>query len=184
MKIVLIKQSDMQLEEQQAKAVRDWLFGCFKGATAADDKGWRRFMRAMNEGVAGEYFQITVERQRVGWRHRKQMALEGKVFDSQERIAEKESFRLWLKIGAGFVTWAAGPRGGVFPVPRSINFDRCSEEEFAEYRDGVMTFLRTQHAQKYLYPALTPQMAEQCMESILEPFERDYRDEQANPGAR
>lgn len=174
MKIVLIKQTDAQLEGQQADAVRGWLFEFFKGATLADEKGWRRFMRAMNEGAAGEYFQITVERQRMLKVHKKQMALEGKVFDSQERFTDKEAYRLWLKVGAGFVTWCSGARGGVFPVPRSINFNTCSEEEFAEYRELVSTFLRTQHAQKYLYPALTPQMAEQCMESILEPFERTH----------
>lgn len=172
MKIVLIKQTDDQLQGPQADAVRGWLFQFFKGATVADEKGWRRFMRAMNEGSAGEYFQITVERQRVGRNHRKQMALEGKVFDSQERLTDKEQFRLWIKLGAGFVDWMAGPKGGVVPVPRSINFNQCSEEEFAEYRDSVKAFLRTQHAQKYLYPALIPQMAELCMESILEPFER------------
>lgn len=171
MQIVLVKQTDLQLEGAQAAAVSEFLFGFFKGATVADEKAWRRFMRAMNEGVAGEYFSFKVERQRVGWKHRKQMALEGKVFDSQERLADKKQFILWLKIGAGFVDWMAGPKGGVVPVPRSINFNQCSEEEFAEYRDQVSAFLRTQHAQKYLYPALTPQMAEQCIESILQPFE-------------
>lgn len=173
MKLVLIKQTDEQLEGQQADAVRSWLFDFFKGATVADEKGWRRFIRAMNEGAAGEYFQITVERQRMLNIHKKQMALEGKVFDSQERFTDKEPYRHWLKLGAGFVDWHAGVKGGVFPVPRSINFNTCSEEDFAEYRDKVSAFLHSQHAQKYLYPALTPQMAEQCMESILEKFERN-----------
>lgn len=171
MKIVLIKQTDDQLQGPQADAVRGWLFQFFKGATVADEKGWRRFMRAMNEGSSGEYFQITVERQRTGWKHRKQMALEGKVFDAQERLKDKEQFRLWLKVGSGFCDWIAGSKGGVMPVPRSINFNTCSEEEFAEYCDGIKTFLRTEHAQHYLFPALTAQMAEQCMESIIEPFE-------------
>lgn len=180
MHIVLIKQTDKQLEGPQADAVRQFLFGWFKGADESDEKAWRRFVRAMNEGAAGEYFQFKVERQRMLGRHKKQMALEGKVFASQERITDKEAFRLYLKIGAGFVDWMAGPKGGVVPVPRSLNFSNCSEEEFAEYRDSVSVFLRSEHALKYLYPALTPQMAEQCMESILEPFERNH-DERPNP---
>ena len=57
MKIVIIKQTDARLEDEQANAVRQWLFQFFKGATVADEKGWRRFTRAMNEGAAGEYFQ-------------------------------------------------------------------------------------------------------------------------------
>jgi len=138
-----------------------------------DDRAWRRFMRAMNEAVAGEYFSLKIERQRIGVAHRKQMALEGKVFDAQERFQDKESFRLWLKVGSGFVTWCAGPRGGVFPIPKTINFSQCTEEEAQEYRDKVLIFLRTEHAQRYLFPALSAQMAEQAMESILEPFERN-----------
>lgn len=172
MKVVLVKQTDSQLEEPAASVVRNWLFGCFKGATEADEKGWRRFMRAMNEGVAGEYFQITVERQRVGWRHRKQMKLEGQVLKTTERFDDKESFRLWVKVGSGWVSWAAGPKGGVFPVPRSINFNTCSEEDFAEYRDKVAGFLRTRHAQKYLWPEMYEQAAAEAMEQLLEPFER------------
>ena len=94
MKLVLVKQTDQQLEEPAATTVRNWLFTFFKGATDIDEKAWRRFMRAMNEGVAGEYFQITVERQRVGWKHRKQMALEGQILKATERFTERESFRL------------------------------------------------------------------------------------------
>lgn len=172
MKIVLIKQTDAQLAEPQAGAVRAFLFQFFKGATEADERGWRRFVRAMNEGAAGEYFQITAERQRVGWKHRKQMALEGAIFKTTERFEDREAFRLWIKVGAGFVTWAAGPRGGVFPVPKSINFNTCSEEDFAEYRDLVAVFLRSAHCHKYLWPAMTAQAAAEAMEQILEPFER------------
>lgn len=182
MKLVMIKQTDALLEEPAASTVRNWLFGFFKGATEIDEKAWRRFMRAMNEGAAGEYFQITVERQRVGWKHRKQMALEGAIFKTTERFTDKESFRLWTKVGAGFVTWAAGPKGGVFPVPKSINFNTCSEEEFAEYRDLVAVFLRSAHCHKYLWPGLTEQAGAEAMEAIIEPFERPYH-EQAN-GAR
>lgn len=179
MHIVLIKTTDMQLEGAQADAVRTFLFEFFKGATESDEKAWRRFMRAMNEGAAGEYFQFKVERQRMGWKHRKQMALEGKVFEAQERLQDKEQFRLWLKVGAGFVDWMAGPKGGVVPVPKSISFTQCSEEEFADYCDRIKVFLRTEHAQHYLWPALSPTLAEQCMEAVIEPFERN-RDERPN----
>lgn len=180
MHIVLIKQTDQQLEGPQADAVRQFLFGWFKGADESDEKAWRRFVRAMNEGAAGEYFQFKVERQRIGWAHRKQMALEGAILKTTERFTDREPFRLWLKIGAGFVTWAAGPKGGVFPVPKSINFNTCSEEEAAEYRDKVSQFLRTTHCHKYLWPALTEQAGAEAMESILEPFERNH-DERPKP---
>lgn len=172
MHIVLVKQTDAQLEGAQASAVSSFLFQFFKGATEGDDKAWHRFMRAMNEGAAGEYFQFKVDRQRMGWKHRKQMALEGKVFAAQERLTDKEQFRLWIKVGSGFVDWMAGPKGGVVPVPRSISFTQCSEEEFADYCEKIIAFLRTQHAQHYLFPHLSAQLAGESMESILKPFER------------
>lgn len=177
MHIVLVKQTDEQLAGAQADAVRKFLFDFFRGASESDEKGWRRFIRAMNEGAAGEYFQFKVERQRMGWKHRKQMAFEGKVFDAQERLADKDQFRLWLKVGAGFVDWMAGPRGDVFPIPKSISFTQCSEEEFADYCDRIKAFLRTEHAQHYLFPHVSAQVAEQAMEAIIQPFEvnRDDR---------
>lgn len=176
MHIVLIKQTDQQLEGEPARAVRGFLFDWFKGASEQDEKAWRRFMRAMNEGAAGEYFQFKIERQRVGWKHRKQMALEGKILKATERFTDREPFRLWLKVGAGFVDWVPGPKGGVLPVPRSLNFNTCSEEEFAEYRDQVAAFLRSAHCHKYLWPGLTEQAGAAAMETILEPFERNHHE--------
>jgi hypothetical protein len=172
MEIVLLKQLDVRLEEPAASHVREFLFQHLDGATDQDKKAWRRFVRALHEAGSGEYFTITIQRQRVGKLHRKQMALETKVFNAQERIKDREQFRLWLKLGAGFVDWMAGPKGGVFPVPRSISFSQCSEEEADDYRSKVLDFLRSEHAQHYLWPALSPQMAEQSMESILQQFER------------
>jgi len=174
MEIVLIKQTDARLEEPEATAVRGFLFQHLDGATDRDKRAWRQFVRALHEAGSGEFFSIRLERARVSWRHRKHMALEYKVFNAQERITDVEQFRLWLKLGAGFVDWMAGPKGGVFPVPRSISFTKCTEEEADDYRLRVVQFLRTAHAQHYLFPALSPAMAEQAMETILEPFERNH----------
>lgn len=176
MQIVLIKQTDQQLEEPQASAVRSFLFDFFKGATETDHRAWMRFMRSMNEAVAGEYFSFKIERQRVGVAHRKQMALETKIFNSQERIADVKQFRAWSYIGCGWCDWMAGSKGGVVPVPKSISFSQCSEEEAEQFRESFLAFMRTEHAQHYLFPHLSAQLAEQCMEELLKPLERNHRE--------
>ena len=180
MHIVLVKQTDAQLvpDSPDANAVRRFLFGMVDGCHEKDKRAWRRFVRAMNEAGSGEFFTIKIERQRKGWRHRKHMALISQVFKAQDRIEDFEAFRLWLKIGSGYVTWMAGPRGGVIPVPKSVSYAECDEDEFIAYHDGVVAFLRTSHAQHYLFPAVSPQIAGQGMEAILTSFERDH-DEQA-----
>lgn len=172
MEIVIIKQTDERLSDGDAVAVRRFLFEYFRGVTEKDNRAWYRFCRALNEAVLGEYFSFKIQRQREGWFHRKHMGMISKVFKAQERVTDFEQFRLWLKVGSGYVTWMTGPKGGVFPVPKSISFEKCSEEEMREFHDGVVAFLRTEHAHKYLWPALTEQVADQGMEAILQQYER------------
>ena len=170
--IVLAKQSDLDLTEQQRAVLRDCLFGMVDGQADEDKKAWRRFWNGVWKMGSGEFFSIKTLIPRYGPAHRKQMKLEGEVFKNQERIKDREFFRLWLKVGSGFVSWVAGPKGGVFPVPKSVSYAECENDEFKEYCDGVLAFLRTAHAQKYLWPSATPFIAEQSMELILSSFER------------
>ena len=175
MDLVLVKQTDDHLTDDEKAVVRKFLFGHLSGATDKDTRGWTRFVRSLDAAGSGEYFQVTVRRQRTGWFHRMHMGLISKIFKAQERLDDFEAFRLWLKVGSGFVTWMPGPKGGVFPVPRSINFNTCSEDDMREFHDGVVEFLRKPHAQKYLFPHVTPQLAEQGIEAILQQYERPAR---------
>ena len=173
MQIILVKQTDAELSEADAPIVRRFLFEHFSGATEKDTKAWNRFWRGMNKCAAGEYVSIKLERPRQSWRHRKHMKMISDVFKSQERLEDFEQFRLWLKVGSGFVTWLPGPKGGVFPVPKSINFNECSEDEFVAYDEGVRAFLRTEHAAKYLFPDVAVFLAERGIEKMLSEYEKD-----------
>lgn len=172
MEIVLVKQTDARLSDEDRSVVRRFLFDHLSGATDKDTRGWNRFVRAMDEAGSGEFFSIKIQRQRDGVFHRKHMGLISKVFKAQERIEDFDQFRLWLKVGSKFVTWMTGPTGGVFPIPKSINFNTCSEDEMREFHDGVVQFLRQTHAQKYLWPNADPAAAEQGIEAILRKYER------------
>lgn len=172
MELVLVKQTDERLTEAEAVVVRKFLFGHLAGATDKDTRAWNRFVRALNEAGSGEYFSIKTQRARDGRFHRKHMAVISAVFKAQERVTDFEQFRLWLKVGSGFVTWMTGPKGGVFPVPKSISYATCEEDEMRDFHEGVVAFLRTEHAHHYLWPNVAPQLAEEGMEAILNRFER------------
>lgn len=172
MHIVLVKQTDDRLTEADGAVVRRFLFEFFEGATDKDTKAWRRYWRAMNEAGSGEYFSIRLERQRHSWRHRKHMKLITEVFKAQERMDDFDQFRIWLKVGSKFVDWLPGPTGGVFPIPKSISYDNCSEDEFIAFHDGIVDFLRSEHAAKYLFPHSPIFLAEDGIEKILAKYER------------
>lgn len=173
MEIVLVKQTDAQLGEEDRQAVRRFLFGHLSGATDKDTRAWNNFVRAMDQAGSGEFFTFKIERRRQGWYHRKHMATISAVFKGQERITDFEAFRLWVKIGSGFVTWMAGPKGGgaVVPVPKSISYSSCSEEEMREFHENAVAFLLTEHAAHYLWPKVDPKAAQQGMDTILMKFE-------------
>lgn len=172
MQIVLVKQTDERLNEADKAVVRKFVSQHLSGATDKDSRAWGRFCRALDESAMGECFTLKIQRQRDGVFHRKHMGMISKIFKAQERLEDFEQFRLWLKVGSGFVTWLPGPKGGVFPVPRSINFNTCSEDDMREFHEGVVAFLRTAHAQKYLFPNAPPAQAEHGIESILSQYER------------
>lgn len=170
--ITLAKRTDSALTEQQRKVLRAYLFNAIDGLSEADKKSWRRFWNWINRAGSGEIFSIETWTPRNGGFHRMHMVLETQVFQAQDRIKNFEQFRTWLKIGAGFVDWMAGPKGGVVPVPRSISYKKCDEETMRQFHDDAVAFLRTEHAQHYLWPHLPADKAEEMVETILASFER------------
>jgi hypothetical protein len=169
--IQLVKRGNLVLTDSESAIVRRVLFDVVDGLGDTAKKRWRRFWNGILKAEAGEMAIITTATKRVGAFHRRHMLIESRVFDAQERIADFEQFRLWLKLGAGFVDWMAGPRGGVVPVPKSISYAECEEVTFREFHDAAMRFLRSDHAMAYLWPKLPPQQRCDAVDAILLPFE-------------
>ena len=103
---------------------------------------------------------IKTHQARVGWYHRKHMALEQSVFEAQERFEDFESFRTWLKVGAAFVDWFPGPKGGVIPVPKSISYAKLEQGAMEQFHNDAVAFLRTEHAGKTLWFQSAPVIAD------------------------
>ena len=169
--IVLVRQNTTPIAEGDAEAARRVLFGQVDGLSEAHKKSWRRIWNwLLKKAEPGEMIEIRTHRDRSGPFHRLHFKIEQTVFDSQERFEHFDQYLYWIKVGAGWVTWAAGPSGGVVPIPRSVSYSKADEDEFRDFHDRVITFLRGPHAAKYLWPHLKGGAAE-FMEQLLKEFD-------------
>lgn len=168
--ITLVKQQPLALNDPESAVMRRVLFELIGGLGEQNASRWRRFWNWIKRAEVGEVFQIETWTPRQGVFHRKHMALESAVFQSQEKIGEFEAFRTWLKVGAGFVDWIPGPKGGVIPVPKSISYAKLDEHGMQEFHAAAVRFLRTAHAQKVLWRHLSPADRSEMMELILGEF--------------
>lgn len=166
---MIVKQTDAELSQEQREVLAGVLFQMFAGATAQDDRFWKRTWRALMAAAAGEMFALRLELLKDGAYHRRHMALEQKLFDSQEQFYVFNQFRNWLKVGAGFVEWRV-VRGQLVPQPLSISYDECDQFTMEQFHSDAAAFLRSRRAQAELWPHLTPLKAQEMMESILEGF--------------
>ena len=166
--ITLVRQQRTQIDPKHAAIAREFFFGQIDGLGEKGRKQWRRFVNGLLKLEPGEMVEIKTHKARVGLHHRRHMLLESRVFEAQERITAFDDFRLWLKLGAGHVTWMAGPKGGVVPVPRSISYSALEEGEMQELHDRMVEFLRSDHAGKYLWPHLTVAQRIDAIESVLQ----------------
>ena len=169
--IVLVRQEDMEVTAADKDAARRVLFGTVDGLGEHNRRRWRRFVATLLRMEPGEMATIKTHKARSGPFHRRHMAIEQAVFEAQERFDEFDpGFRDWLKVGAGHCRWYAGPKGGVFPVPKSISYDQIEDGEMREFHEKAVAFLRSPHAIKTLWPHLKPLQRMEMMETILEGF--------------
>lgn len=170
--ITLVRQNPCEISEADRDAARRVLFGLVDGLGELGKKQWRRFFNGLMRLEPGEMVEIRTHKERTGWYHRKHMALEQMVFESQEKFTEFETFRTWLKVGSGFVDWHAGPKGGVIPVPKSLSYAKLEQGEMETVHDNMVQFLRTEHAGKTLWKHLDAQRRIDMIEMILAGFEQ------------
>lgn len=169
-RVTIVKTGDMMPPEPVLAHVRNFLFGLFDGFRQDDKKGWRRIWKRLTNMEAGETAVVEFVVPRSSPYHRRHMAIISAVFDSQERFEDFDQFWIWLKVGAGWVDWCAGPKGGVVPIPRSVSYAKADQHEFEQYHGKVMAFLRGEHAAPFLWRHLGND-AHWMMDSILSGFE-------------
>jgi hypothetical protein len=171
--VMLVKQASLEgFTEAEKAAVRKFLFETVDGHGKQGKALWRRLWGRVNKAEIGEMFRLIFNQPRSGKFHRFHMALEQRVFDHQERFAQFEPFRQWLKIGAGWCDWLPGPKGGIVPIPKSTSYAECDEDQMREVHDAMVVFLRTAHAQKALWPHLKETQRSEMLETLLAEFDQ------------
>lgn len=168
--ITLVRQDAAPIAPQDAEAARRVIFGIVDGLGEQGRKQWRRLWNRIMRLEPGEMIDVTTVQARLGWYHRKHMALEQAVFEAQEKFEDFESFRTWLKVGAGFVDWYPGPKGGVIPVPRSISYGSLEQGDMEQFHDAAVAFLRSEHAGRTLWRHLSERQRIDMIETILGGF--------------
>lgn len=168
--ITLVRNHGIQVTEAEQQAARKVLFGHIDGLGEKGKKQWRRLINRLFKLEPGEMMDIKTHQERLGWYHRKHMAMEQALYESQERFENFEAMRTWLKVGAGFVDWFPGAKGGVIPVPKSISFASLEQAEMEQVHSDMVQFLRTAHAQKTLWNHLDEAARSEMMEVILGSF--------------
>jgi hypothetical protein len=79
------------------------------------------------------------------------------IFDAQETFADPEQLRMWLQVGAGHCEFVPGPKGKAGGDPEEHRLLAMDDAEFAAHHEKVKDFLRSEHAQRFLWPHLDPE---------------------------
>ena len=168
-KIAIIRTDHAMPDAKSLDAARALLFGAIDGFSREDKSAWRRFWKRLLRLEPGEMAQAEMVFPRSGPFHRRHMKIEQSVFDAQERFNDFEMFRDWLKIGAAWVLWVPGAKGGIVPLPRSVSYAKADQAEFEAFHRAVVEFLRGPHAAPYLWKHLGGKSHE-MMAAILNEF--------------
>lgn len=99
--------------------------------------------------------------------HRMFFGMLNELFERQERFDDEDDLRAWLIVGSGYCNYVPGADGQIVAVPQSIKWEKMDDGEFRELVRAVWYFLRTEHAQRFLWPSLSRAMAYENTEAVL-----------------
>lgn len=141
--------------------------GKLRGFGDRGGRAFARFTKKVNELEVGETLEFEWRQPRSQRFHRMFFGMLGNLFDCQEQFADLEQLRAWLTVGAGECDFVPGPSGRMVALPKSINWARMDDNEFRELVGAVWAFLRTERAQNFLWPHLTPDVTDGMVETVL-----------------
>lgn len=129
---------------------------------------WQSKVKAME---IGETLEFTWKSPRSPKFHRMFFGMLGALFDQQEQFADVDQLRAWLTVGAGYCEFVPGPKGRMVALPKSIAWVAMDDSDFRELVDAVWAFLRTAHAQNFLWPHLDSARTSEMVEAVLIGYE-------------
>ena len=143
-----------------------------RGFGEKGQRAWLRFRNAIEALEIGETLSFAWHKPRSPKFHRMYFGMLGALFDRQEQFADVDQLRAWLTVGAGFCEFVPGPTGRMVALPKSIAWHRMDDNEFKELVLATWAFIRTEHAQRFLWPHMQPLVADQMVDEFLLGFER------------
>lgn len=129
--------------------------GKLAGHTDKDARAYAKFRKRIETLGPRETLSLKWTEPRSGAFHGRHFAMLDVVYQAQEQFADPDQFRKWAEVGAGHCDFVPGPNGRMVALPRSINFETLDQAEFEPIHEAVFTFLRSEHACRFLWPHLT-----------------------------
>ena len=114
----------------------------------------------------GEGRQIFDGKERSLRFHRRWMAIEGRIFENQDRYVNEDRFRDFVKTGAGFGAYTL-VNGVMRFVPSSLSYEQCSDHEMREFVEHAVAFLRTDRALRKLWRHLPSARRLEMLEALM-----------------
>lgn len=167
--MTLVRGNKPQPTEKERIELLGLLYGFVDGVSERDKRAWRRLWNKIVKSTPGDVFTIWRHQRRSGPFHRRHMKMETEIFQAQEVINDFTQWRIWGKVGAGFVDWF--PVGGqIVPIPKSISYADCDEDTMREFHLSWVAFLRTPQAAEFLWPHVSRKQALLTIETLLMEF--------------
>ena len=135
------------------------------------ERAYKRFKCRVNDLAEGELLTFQWTEPRSPGFHRMFFVMLNNLFQHQEQFIDEDQLRSWLTVGAGYADFFPGPKGRLVALPRSIAWDKMEEQEFRELVRDVWAFLRTEHAQAFLWPQASPEARKSGVEQMLMEYE-------------
>lgn len=167
--ILLLVTTDLRrLPEADQDVLRRFFTQCVRGADDKHHKRWIRLVRDWWNCRPGTGFQLYRAEERSGTFHRLHRGMVTALFERQELYTDKDVLHDWLKLQCWFVDWVEGQ-----PVPKSTNYDSCSEDEIREFNAKLQHLLHQAHVQRHFWPHLTDAQRSEAVDGVLTPPERN-----------
>jgi hypothetical protein len=132
------------------------------GLDPTSHKRWLRLIREIFEAAPGTGFLLYRVEGRSGRFHAFHRAILRAIFERQERYPTIEALHDFLKLRCWHVEWVDGK-----PVPRSTDFDHCSEDEIREFNARLQHLMHDPEIQCHFWPHLSERLRLENVTAIL-----------------
>jgi hypothetical protein len=150
------------LPDFERDVLRRFWMDYVRGATADDDKEWRRLGRDLFGSEPGECTELHRVEERDGPFHRRHRAILTNLLANVEGFTNEDALHDWLKLKCWHVDWVNGK-----PVPATTSFEGCSEARMRKFNRRLTDLLHQPAVQRIFWPHITPAQRAEMVDLVL-----------------